>query len=590
MERAADAGYLPLSRGVGVTPWARRALRASLAALTLAPVGGGFAFVAAYGINAPFVDMWVFINDLLRERAGAFDWTELLKQHNEHRLVFPRIVLFALAGPFRLDDVPYMYVTELGFMLAAAAILWGVWRTFGRVEAVLVLGPFVAFLAFSYRQLGTMLLGFNMGFSFVEAFGALSLVLLYVAHGGRAYRAAVALAGAVAAALVASGSGIQGLMIWPSGLLLLVLLRPLDRRRVGAWLGLGVAVWVAYFWHYTQPPTTHAPFYGVVHPVAGLRFFATLIGSALAWDPTPSLRLGSVLLAVGIGAVLVAARRRARGAELWLALLVYAAAMCASIASGRSFVGGDAAVWSRYSTYALLYVTALFVLCAFLAWHRPTKRAVACVAALAVVIAWGADNTFRRGLNEGAANASVRRLGAFEVAMYRTEPDDALAAVYPVPGVIRRLAPGLERLHYSVFSGRRDVPPPLARVRHVGKPSACTIDLVNGERPDTTRTVTLSTGRDGLVSSGWCVDAAARTRAGGVYFVLDGRAQPAFIGWRRDDVAAHFHEPGYAYSGYQGGVRTVRLAPGSHTFAVIALSRDRRRAFAPTAPVRVLIR
>ena len=110
-------------------PSLRRTLRLALALLTLAPIAGGFAFVAAYSVNAPFVDMWNYIGDLVREeRTGGYDWTEIFKQHNEHRLVFPRLVLFALSGPFRLNDVAYMFVTEVGFLLAAAAVIVGASR------------------------------------------------------------------------------------------------------------------------------------------------------------------------------------------------------------------------------------------------------------------------------------------------------------------------------------------------------------------------------------------------------------------------------------------------------------------------------
>ena len=229
-------------------------------------------------------------------------------------------------------------------------------------------------------------------------------------------------------------------------------------RRLAVWVALGAAVWVAYFWHYHQPPNTRAPSYGLDHPLAGLRFFVSLVGGSLASDSGSALVVGALLIGGGVVALVVAGLRRSHGVQLWVTLLVYAALICISIASGRSFVGGGAALWSRYSTYSLLYDAALLVLAARLVWNRPTATGFAALVALVGLIAWGAQDTYRHGMAAGASSAFGRRLGAFYVATYRTEPDAVLAGVYPDPRVIRSLAPALERLHYSVFAGRGPLP------------------------------------------------------------------------------------------------------------------------------------
>jgi hypothetical protein len=489
-----------------------------------------------------------------------------------------------------MNDIPYMVVTQAGFLLAAIAILWGVWRTFRRSTAVLLLGPPVAFLAFSYRQSETMLLGFNIGFSFVAGFGALALVLLYAAHESRPRRSAVSTGAALGAALVASGSGIQGLLIWPAGILLLALLRPTQPRRLTVWVAMGTAVWVAYFWHYRQPLNTRSPSYGLFHPLAGLRFFANLVGGSLAWDSGTALVVGSLLIGGGIVALVVAGLRRSHGVQLWVALLIYAALICISISSGRSFVGGGAALWSRYATYALLYVSALLVLTAMLVWNRPTAAGVAALVALVGLIAWGAHDAYKRGIDAGRADAFARRLGAFYIATYRTQPDAALAGVYPSPALIRSLAPALERLHYSVFAGRGPLPPLLTGLQRDPRPSFCTVDDVRGIHLDGASRVTLPADTTTISSAGWCIDQIAGKTAGGLYFLIDGRAYPAFYEVPRDDVASFFHNHAYTRSGYVTTVVTGPLAPGRHTFALVALAHDRRRSFAPTGPVDIEIR
>jgi hypothetical protein len=405
--------------------------------------------------------------------------------------------------------------------------------------------------------------------------------------------------------LVASGSGIQGLLIWPAGILLLALLRPLRRHRLASWGALGTAVWVAYFWNYHQPTSTRDPSNGLQHPLAGLRFFARLVGGSLAWDRGPALVVGALLIAGAIVALVAAGLRPSRGVQLWAAVLVYAALACMSIASGRSFQGGGAALSSRYATYALLFVAALLILVATLVWSRRTGVGVAALVALVGLIAWGAIDTYGNGIDAGRAYASSRRLGAFYVATYRTEPDAALARVFPYPQVVRVLAPALERLHYSVFDGRGPLPPRLSQLRREPGPSVCTVEYLKGARHETSpgdfstqdrlpldrpRVVTLSADTTVLSSEGWCIDHAAGKTAGGVYFLVDGRAYPAFYGYPRADVASSFHRRAYVRAGYVSSVVTGQLAPGRHTFAVVAVSDDRRRAFAPTKPVEIEIR
>ena len=130
----------------------------------------------------------------------------------------------------------------------------------------------------------------------------------------------------------------------------------------------------------------------------------------------------------------------------------------------------------------------------------------------------------------------------------------------------------------------------MTRLERDPRPSVCTVDDVKGVRPDPLGRVTLPAGTTSLSSAGWCIDQVASSAAGGVYFLIDGRAYPAFYGVKRNDVASFFHRDAYAHAGYVSWVVTGRLAPGPHTFAVMALSHDRRRAFAPTEPLDIQIR
>lgn len=208
-------------------------------------------------------------------------------------------------------------------------------------------------------------------------------------------------------------------------------------------------------------------------------------------------------------------------------------------------------------------------------------------AALAVLVSTSAAVSYSRGLEEAPRIAEGHRLAAFYLATYRTEPDFLLEGVYPDARRVRRLAPVLERLGYTVFSSRSSpLPPPLESLRAVPSASACTIDEVNGVVVSRSRGSFVLQGHvRSLGLDGWCVDEQAKARAGGVYMLLDGRAYPAFYGTRRIDVAAFFRRPEYERSGFFRVIELPRLRPGRHSLSVVAVSHDRRRSFAPANPV-----
>jgi glucan phosphoethanolaminetransferase (alkaline phosphatase superfamily) len=105
----------------------------------------------------------------------------------------------------------------------------------------------ISLLIFSFRQEANMLFGYQINFAFVVTFGVLTLFLLYVV-GHKSFKKSAFVA-ALVSATVATYSVVQGMLVWPVGLLQLFI-SPLEKpsKRVFSILcGLGgLGVWVAY--------------------------------------------------------------------------------------------------------------------------------------------------------------------------------------------------------------------------------------------------------------------------------------------------------------------------------------------------------
>lgn len=86
----------------------------------------------------------------------------------------------------------------------------------------------VSFLVFSFRQYENMLFGYQINFALAEAFGVLTLFLLYVL-GRRSFKK-LAFVRALVSATVVSFSVLQGLFVWPAGLLQLFI-SPIEKPK-----------------------------------------------------------------------------------------------------------------------------------------------------------------------------------------------------------------------------------------------------------------------------------------------------------------------------------------------------------------------
>ena len=176
--------------------------------------------------------------------------------------------------------------------------------------------------------------------------------------------------GALAAAVVGSFSSLQGLLIWPTGLVLLYFRRR-SVPQIGVWIAAAVASTVLYFHNYKSSVSPDQQ-YASHHPVAALKFFLFAIGDVVGKpvglgtstsDNTIVVLFGLVIVVLAVGTVLICGvRRDERGASpVGIALICYGLLFAALITQGRSFLGYGAASFSRYTTFDLLILVGIYL-------------------------------------------------------------------------------------------------------------------------------------------------------------------------------------------------------------------------------------
>ena len=168
----------------------------------------------------------------------------------------------------------------------------------------------------------------------------------------------VNLAVAIAAAIVATFSALQGVIAWPEGLLLLLWATPRVRRtvaEVGTWLLMCTLSGVAFLHGYSPsegialcPSRNCSLRYSLEHPVSLAKYVLVLVGasfSAFRGLATPGYELiGAVLISLAVFVVVQSIRQRRNGADripLPLTLVGVGLTFDVLIALGRVGFGDD---------------------------------------------------------------------------------------------------------------------------------------------------------------------------------------------------------------------------------------------------------
>lgn len=358
------------------------------------PVLWGLGLVHAFGVNVVFNDEWSLVplfHGIAERSAG---WTDLWPQSNEHRMFFPRLVLLASALLTDFNTKVQMYVSQLWILLAYATHLKYLGALPARKEPWRTgAGLLVGFVCYNTMQYENFLWGFQMAFLMVLCFAVVGFYGLHRALQENRFRwVGVALA----AGVVASFSSLQGLLVWPAYVAVLMASAPTSGKSGLKWAAAvgacGLLVWAAYFAGYQKPDWS--PDYlgrGLGYSVG--YFFASVGGFAAARYAALAVAMG--LMAFALAAVLVAdlwRSRRIKENAFPLGLILFGYAVSGALAIGRA-VGPDGianAMTSRYSTFNLLsYLGMLLIVLQEQArWRtavpaRPWFRR-ACVGVLAV--------------------------------------------------------------------------------------------------------------------------------------------------------------------------------------------------------------
>ncbi len=397
-------------------------------------------------------DEWTSLALFRSVLAGGAVVSDMLSQHNEHRIVLPRLVLFTdylVAGGRGWLDLAVIFATQA---LTCALFLYLLGQVEGRRPERAAVGAVVVLLMVSLRQSENFTWGFQVQFVGVFAAGCLAPALLAGAIArGRAGRPAPGLTlGALAAAGVATFSMSNGLLAGPTLTAVAVLGRA-PRSVVLATVAATAALTAAFFMGY-EVYGDGAPHHAMVEaPLRAAAYVAAYLGGLL----DPNLGATVALGACGLAWVCVAAVETARGRDrdpvrlALLGIMLFTAGSAALTSVGRSAEGLGSAMASRYATGAACFWSAALIHAWSYAGAGRLLRLVPALAALVLVL-----GVLRA---QAPAIAAQRRLAfartvAGQGLVLGLVDDAALSAVDDDPDQVRALLPFLRERRLSVFA------------------------------------------------------------------------------------------------------------------------------------------
>ena len=461
--------------------------------------------VVASALPVPFWDQWKEL--IFSGRRTLSSW--LFSQHNEHRLVFPRLIFFVDYWLFD-EDNRFDFICNLTLpCLICAGVLVILWQALTNWrERVWVAGA-VAALLFSAMQWENFAWGFQVGWFLVELGAVGAFAALGLRRTAWSNVSIAIFAETVSMYSLASGASVPIIAI------LLATWRRYSVRQIGVLVVAAIAL-LGFYLHGYQTPSDHSnPFalLGEFRPVA--EYIAVDLGNplaqlAVAFGVAHPTRIAGIAGAVGALAfgyaaiVLTRSPREPSGSTVvLLTTATYGLSTAVLTALGRVRFGLPQAESSRYSTPMLLFWLAL-ALIGFtdVVRHRPRLRLPAMLVGLCCLVPIAAAQAF---FVKEAVSQILLRKEAEAALLAGISNNDALAKVFAaeqIPLVLRQTN-RLRRRHLALFADPWSEwrgAPLREHVRILDGPGRCRGGI--GE----IRRVPTRDGRPGWTASGWAWD------------------------------------------------------------------------------------
>ncbi len=315
-----------------------------------------------YGVNVPYADHWALVPLFQKIDSGTLSVHDLWAQHNEHRIVFPRIIALLIARLthwYTPAEIVFSLLMGLIGLFIIAMLLNNTVR-----KKLIIIPSFILMSAwfFSPIQWENWLWGWQIEwFMCVTAVLATIYGLLKFLQNKKYPYFLLALASATFATF-SLGSGI---LVWIVGLgMLIVLYKQLsDKKPIIIWTVAALFETALYYYHYKKPPYHPSMTIALHYPGRFFEYYVTTFGRPFSDNPKVAYLMGALLLTTLLAVSVIALRLRKKLSLIaivpWYAIVAYGLIAVGGTAASRLGFGIPSAMSSRYTAFTPIFIIGL---------------------------------------------------------------------------------------------------------------------------------------------------------------------------------------------------------------------------------------
>ncbi len=418
---------------------------------------------AKYHVDVPFWDQWNFVPLLGKSYEEGITFRDLWGQHNEHRLLLPRLIMLGLAHASR-----YNVVWELVVILLLAAAIFALlgrqltktskaWEGSGLPWSI----PVLSLLIFTLGQAENWLWGWQ-----IQIFlNVLAVVAGLTLLGNRAFQWG-RFWWALGLGILATYSFANGLIFWPLGFLALLLAAPRDKGQkilaLAAWTVSTVVIAFSYFYQFRyQSPSGRPWTHFLSQPGEYVLYLLKYLGRPVVNYEGYALAIGLIGLLLFGAFTFLFLRNKREKVHAFLPFFLFGlySIGCGMLTGiGRVGFGSSQAMSGRYVPFsALIWVSNFAFLTALSQEIRARVRArtvkilgLAGIGVVALLLVFGiARTSFRVG--HRVFKSYHARMSPARAELWRGEDDRVLLNLYIDADYIRQGIEILKKHCLSVF-------------------------------------------------------------------------------------------------------------------------------------------
>ena len=349
-----------------------------LLAFYLLPLVIVIGFITQFGVNIPIYDQWVLPKLLEKVATNQLDFSDLFELHNNHRILFPRLIFIGLA--FLSDwNIKLEMFFSLGlavFTFIALYILASLTSSPRYRNLFHLANLLTGYLIFSLNQ--EWLWGFQLPIFLINFCLILACLILYL----NILNSKTKLILAAICCVVASFSSAQGLITW---LAVVPLILSQNKTQISKpkqlliWLTGFIMSAAIYAIGYQQEPRIINLSFSE-YLLTAIHFFLNLLAAPLVQLPIVSSLIGIILLSIFIGISIYYLKTAYLNfpeplTQLtpWLSIGLFSLLTSLLMTWGRVEWGWNYPLTAtRYTTHTILLIISLIQLCRVLITNSQT--------------------------------------------------------------------------------------------------------------------------------------------------------------------------------------------------------------------------